>query len=445
MRRCDSLRPIVLPVCLLVTGCAYNEQQRVHDETADTPPRNGEYSDAFRDRFDTHVTAYIEFDEQGDFWDRRQLASAVEAIRNARPPVLLAVYAHGWQNHSQSADVNRFNGRLLAKLASTPPIKGNYTVVGVYLGWNGKKLHGRTRSSLWKATEVGTPFTFWGRKNAAANRVGGTSVTEAIFSVARAARERSQGSKVLMIGHSFGALVMERAVSQAMIGALMFQNIETGEDKSVVLPADLVVLVNSAAESIYAKQMIDFFRSNPQGSRSEENYIGPDRPLVVSVTASADTATGVAFPIGTNISNLGGTFRDYESSDGRTIGQRQFLTTTSGHNETLASHRIVPAGRDYPLRGGGAFENNLEYPREGVFATTPDDWWRVERTGNPYNRTPYWIVHVPKEISGGHTDVWNARVMDTMAAAFRMAHPRLTAAPARMMLRRVPMVEGAAQ
>ena len=155
----------------------------------------------------------------------------------------------------------------------------------------------RRNRSIYLA-DLGQVATFWGRKNDAGHRVSGTCATEAIFSLAKAAREQNPNSKVVMIGHSFGALVMERSVAQGLIGALMFQEGKRGGNQDVVLPADLVLLLNSAAESIYAKEMIDFFRANPQENTVREGFIGPNRPLIVSVTSHADWYTGVLFGVG---------------------------------------------------------------------------------------------------------------------------------------------------
>ena len=52
-----------------------------------------------------HQTSYIEFDEQEDFWERDQLISVIKDIRSSQRPVILVIYAHGWENHSQSDDV----------------------------------------------------------------------------------------------------------------------------------------------------------------------------------------------------------------------------------------------------------------------------------------------------------------------------------------------------
>jgi hypothetical protein len=59
------------------------------------------------------------------------------------------------------------------------------------------------------------------------------------------------------------------------------------------------LLVNSAAESIYAKELSDMFHSiNHRG------HINPERPLLVSLTSETDTATSGWFPAGTFLPNL---------------------------------------------------------------------------------------------------------------------------------------------
>lgn len=441
----------VLGVAFALFGCAFNTQQRTEREAAIKPRDHGEQSTAFRDEFETHKTAYIEFDEQGDFWDRRQFADAVELVRGAKRKVILVIYAHGWENHSQSKDVRRFNEMLLERVGTSKLVKDRgYDVLGVYIAWNGKRTHVASDSSLWKYPQgVAQPFTFWGRKNAASNRVAGTSASEAILTLARAAREGDSASKVVMIGHSFGGLVMERAVAQAMMGALLFQNREGEGDRRVVLPADLILLLNSAAEAIYAKQFIDFFRSNPQENSKREDRIGPDRPFIVSMTSEADSATGFWWKLGTGVSNLFGAFREYETESGETFGQRRFLTRTPGHQPMLLSHKIKPKP-DLHRQVENAFEENLTNPqlRTRTFATqarleeppAPTEWWQIVSLGNEYNDTPYWVVRVPGAISSGHSDVWNESVVDTMAAMFRIAQPTMKAKPSSMEIQATPMV-----
>ena len=107
-------------------------------------------------------------------------------------------------------------------------------------------------------------------------------------------------------------------------------------DNRVFQPADLILLVNSAAESIYSKELIDMY---------EETTPLRGAPHVIMISSDADKASGLAFPIGTKLSNtpnlLSGSFRQYNDPD-RETSQYRYFTSTSGHNDSLQSHRLTP-------------------------------------------------------------------------------------------------------
>ena len=44
--------------------------------------------------------SFVEFDERGDFWDRRQLGEASRAIRESEKPTLLVIFIHGWHHNA---------------------------------------------------------------------------------------------------------------------------------------------------------------------------------------------------------------------------------------------------------------------------------------------------------------------------------------------------------
>ncbi len=134
-----------------------------------------------------------------------------------------------------------------------------------------------------------------------------------------------------MIGHSFGALVLEKALAQALVGTLLYEEpfvpgLEKSLTNRVFKPADLILLVNSAAESIYSKELIDMYRDTTPLRGA---------PHVIMISSDADKATGLAFPIGTKLSNapklLSGDFRNYHQA-GRDTSQYNYFTQTPGHN-----------------------------------------------------------------------------------------------------------------
>jgi hypothetical protein len=380
---------------------------------------------------------FIEFDEQGDFWDRAQLAAAVGLIKQTRKP-LLVVYAHGWQNNASDEvyDVPQFRN-VLEKLARTDRVRElNYQVVGVYLGWRGKQAYDPLLKVL----------SFENRKDAATRIGSSNTITEAIFRVVYEARHRSSAARTILIGHSFGALVVERAVEQAMTGGIL-----TGKP---VVPADFILLINSAAESIYAKEMRDMMTATLSFDTARKCYQAPDdsgcylkdEPRIISVTSETDSATGLAFPIGANIFGIGKLYRDYDGPEtsGQRVSQRLFFNHTPGHNERLLDHAIVPLTGELPMpRRPRAFEENLEFPQAlpasgadnqatPIFATGGEEtaagkttvwrWWRLQYTGDAKQRSPFWIVKVPKEILNGHGGIFNPNARDMMAALFRLSN-----------------------
>jgi pimeloyl-ACP methyl ester carboxylesterase len=438
---------IACTIAVVLAGCVANKPYRLRgiaDEFYPNQAAPSERNTAGSDR--AYQLSFIEFDERGDFWDRRQLGRAGEAIaKHKSKPVLLVMFIHGWHNNADennpSGDVQTFRC-LLSQLAVSDSTR-DVDVHGVYLGWRGRLLAGHLDY-----------FTFWGRKGAA-TRVAGTPVTETIFELIRQARKYHPGkAKCVLVGHSFGALVLEKAMAQAMTGSILSQDTQAGGGEFNA-PADLVLLVNSAGESIYAKEMRDMFeRIQHRGD------VNAARPLMISITSESDTATSQWFRIGTFLPNLFAhrqyhwdTRYDHASAE---VDQNEYLTTTPGHNPRLFSHQVLPAAspadapaqdkiaqREKPADAcsepNPAFEENLSHPHGLIFATGDHTdphtfkWWQLEKAG-PDPTTPYWIMHVPDEIIHGHGPIFTPNGRAMMAALFRITNPPQQEGPRQMRL-----------
>ncbi|MBV9128228.1 MAG: hypothetical protein JO117_09095 [Verrucomicrobia bacterium] len=404
--------------------------------------------------------SYIEFDEKGDFWDRRQLAWTAQEIRRAAQTnnVVLVVYVHGWQNDASDLrghDVAKFHC-LLERLAEAQGKSRRF--FGVYLSWRGKSVPGGDgwypNGSVADAAAKALFFlphelSFFGRKNAA-TRVAGMPMTEAIFETVRAsrtgARESGRLTRSILIGHSFGALVVEKALAQALAAQVITS--DGAHENNFVAPADFIVLLNSAGESIYAKEMQDLLRRRhtPVGGGGGGNSITARQPLIVSVTSTADFATGKFFPLGTGLSNAGGGFRKYEwdtryGASSHNVDQREYFTTTPGHNDHLVSHRAVPETTPAPPTLSdddgcspnmlSAVNANLTEPLVGPdsavrFVTMPGGgpatYWTLKPIPGVI-QTPYWIVEVPREIMRDHSDIFNENSLALLARLFRLSNP----------------------
>jgi len=147
---------------------------------------------------------------------------------------------------------------------------------------------------------------------------------DAIAAVSQAAREFHQNERqyTVLIGHSFGGLVVERAVAHAINAEI---HGHAASDRS--LPADLILMVNPASDSILTRQMIAALY-DPSTEKT--------RPFLVSLTSSADMATGTAFHLGTSLAATTKAFNDVPvPGSPRLESERQFYTTTPGHNQFL--------------------------------------------------------------------------------------------------------------
>ncbi len=350
--------------------------------------------------------AIIEFGDQGDARDKSQIEAAKLMIRNVRKP-LLVVYVHGWHNNATTYPA-RFP-LLLNMLAESPHIRRDgYQVVGVYIGW-----HGKVYSDL--LLEYGA--TFWSRYEAGARLGAGVDCLAAISDVVAEAREHND-ARTFLIGHSFGALVLQQAIAQSVSAAK--------RDGSSFAPADLTLFLNSASDSEITRQMIERLRTTVKVEGGAESA-----PIFASITSATDSATKNFFKIGRTLGSGGKAFDEYEvdREDGtsRSVSGSYFYKHTPGHNLYLRSHVTSDLGPVAKPAGYlNAFEANLETninPKHAVFRTsdsTTGQWrsWSLEPVVDPV--TPYWVILADQEIMDGHNDVFNERSIAMMAALYRM-------------------------
>jgi len=350
-----------------------------------------------------YTLAFIEFGEQGSYRQPSQLKRALAVIDKTDKPLVIT-YVHGWHNNAGSSDVDNF-AVFLHELSQSRMIEANhYHVVGIYLGWRGE------------VTEVpGVKYlTFFSRKTAAERLASNYDCFDTIAGVTQAARKHTEGQYTVLIGHSFGGLVVERAVARAL--DLISHGMTTS---SSGMPADTILVLNSAADSILARQMIQQLNS-PTGQSSP--------PFIVSLTSRKDSATGTWFKLATTSGSVTKHF-DPVKIDGEHVSEREFFTTTPGHERRLINqrtekiHQTIPHSPDWT-----AVDYNLAHtPAERIFATEgrePDtfDLWQFQEIEGSL-KGPYWDVEVNREIIQDHYDIWNDRARAMIAAIVRTNLP----------------------
>jgi len=370
---------------------------------------------------DGYKIAFVEFGEQGSYQDPTQLQNALALVRDTPQPLVIT-YVHGWQNNVESGDVQSFES-LLARLNRAPAIRNvGFHVVGVYLGWRGKLT----------PVPVLKEISFWNRKATAERLASNYDCYDAIASISEEARRKGRGNQyTVLLGHSFGGLIVERSVAHAINA-----EIHGHADADRSMPADLVIAVNPAADSVLARQMIAALYS-----RKTEGT----RPLFVSMTSTGDWATGSVFSIGTGLASVSKGFNQVEvpGPENTQVSERKFYTSTPGHNEMLINHITVDKHQTINSPNGlPALEENLQHNHVGNGFTLDRakgklDVWQIKRVGDV--DVPYWDVQVDPSIIKDHGDIWNERAEAMVAAIFRMANPILNrSAKPRATLHRAP-------
>lgn len=371
---------------------------RYQNTAGETRPRSIVDGEGYR-------VAFVEFGEQGSYLDTSQIEAAVNMVRTTPRP-LVVTYVHGWHNDSGSADVGRFSD-FLRRVASAPSIAGeHYNVVGVYLAWRG---------DLTKVPLL-TELTFYSRKSAAERLANNFDCFDAISSISEAARGHHSRSAeyTILIGHSFGGLVIERAVAHALDAKMHGRNA-----KGTEMPADLTLVWNPASDSILSRQIM---------AALDQWQTANTRPLFVSVTSTADSATGGIFPIATTLASTTKAFPEVaDPGTNNRENERNYFTSTPGHKRELINHELEPA--PFSLRstdGLDALQLNLTHNLTGDVVALPADGggiklWQIAHHSGP--DVPYWNIQVDKRIIKSHGDVWNDKTEALLGGLFRIANP----------------------
>ncbi|NHZ73498.1 MAG: hypothetical protein GWP16_03400 [Nitrospirae bacterium] len=234
------------------------------------------------ERHDDFTLTFIEFDDQGEPWAPTQLERTIQVIDEAHGDgkrTLVLLFVHGWQNDaSQREDRKKDNNvegfqrllsttRQLLRRAGEGP--DEVALIGVYLSWRGRSTD----------VKLLQPLTFYSRRGAG-QRVASVSTTEAILRVMATAKKNPLSTGVV-IGHSFGGMIVESALIQALVSYAISPGVE------IQPSADMVILVNPASQSMMAKNMVGLLKRNRlQFYREDEDGNRREAPLIVSVTST---------------------------------------------------------------------------------------------------------------------------------------------------------------
>jgi hypothetical protein len=405
-------RKLFLPLALLGYLCGCIRPQNYHQAPVPSVYKYDyhDYHDpSGYDYFfkDTFYEAYLEYDAAGRPFDRTQLSCATELIKKLRQvdtgrerKVRVFVFVHGWKNNASEASGNVWGfRRVLNHLAhSVHYTAREVPVIGIYIGWPGDM------------SKVAKNLTFWNRESVA-DSVGSGDLTEDLHTILVSTKgDNYDGeSTVVLIGHSFGGLVLERAVLPILRNRVE----QLKPSLKLRAPADMILLLNEAAPASQGAPFIkELLKLKVQYTDGTKKF-----PLIASMTSEGDPATKIAFPGGEYISpnrpptencNTG---LDADCQGGLdTFGQKTSLPynlLTTANMVGLQSHEFVQVGS---LAKCTHVSMSLHRNKDFYCIQPLPDSVQVANT------TPYWVMQMPEAFVPDHGSIFRDQVITVIRA-----------------------------
>ena len=304
---------------------------------------------------------YLEYAENGQkFEGTRQLDVIKRAIATSKKPIYLVIYVNSWNNNASidkpSPDLVSFPYLLTRRSFQNPEM----TVIGVYVGWSGKKYQH-------------FPATILSVKNRAkvADKIGKKGEVRAdIISLVDNVQQNPHSGYALIIGKSFGGRLLSRAFIDDLAQTKSVKDWPLGSQS-------LLVTLNSAIGA----DAFDGIYQNMPGS-DPSSGLTLQRPLWINLTSKDDWVTKKAFPkarlIGQKLSDL---------AKKRTIG----------HYMPYVSHSITIENGDSPYKKSECFSSYDSHDshsieaQDGKATLTPnvrgiEPWFKIPLQDPNYSR-----------------------------------------------------------
>ncbi len=442
-----AVTPAAIVLCMLITACTPHKMYRTDyqevcvSQTVDLLPHAECERHALQrlpsGNGSSYFLGFIEFDDQGQLWDRKQMQSVVSTLQeeSGSHDLLLVVFAHGWKHSAAPQDTNIQTFRhVLAQLSDTEAYIAKTTgvparkVAGVYLGWRGGSISVPYLENL----------TFWDRKNTA-QKVGHGGVAEVLGQLedikmtkdSMECREFqatgqdkdpvcTSNTRLVVVGHSFGGAVVHTALAQILGNRFIQTTGPAGQKSNVDGFGNLVVLINPAFEANLFTPLSDM-------AAERGHYFPSQPPVLVVLTSEADNATGIAFPAGRWFSTLFEKEHDRQrrnavTGQAETISEHQSNITAVGHFEPYRTHRLYPKDSE---RKRGEIKPTSAADSVRMLPQSRSSWENdesgstitfgevvLERTKNSAGRNPYLVAYVDGNLIQGHNDIDDPRVIE---------------------------------
>jgi len=365
-----------------------------------------------------YLLGFVEFDDQGLLFDRKQMDSVLNAIyaESVSKDLLITVFMHGWQHNAAPGDDNIDTFRkLLAHLSESekqvsldsnePPRQ----VVGVYLGWRGKTI----------TTPVFDNLSFWERRNTA-QKVGEIGTSEVLSRLERIKQDKDgivdggSRTRLAVIGNGFGGTAIYSALRQTLKSRFVQTMAPEGAQGDVTGFGNLVVLINPALEALQFASLSDM-------AAGRATYFGSQLPVLAVLTSETDYATKMLLPLGRRLSNLFETEREVTRwnaiiKKSETLDEGAMNVTALGHFLPYKTH-YLHATEEFPSNHHPELMESfhktysswvLDYPGSQI----EFDGSVLERNNHSAGRNPFLVVQVNRDLIKDHGDISDRRIQE---------------------------------
>lgn len=408
--------------------------------------------------------AFVEFKNNGDYWNKHQLDEALQAIdeadRRSGHRAVVITFIHGWKNNASQNNDNVLDFRRQLNRIAADACQGDLEhcgVVGVYLAWSGDVVS--------RYANTTRTLTYFNRRDTAI-QVAVDPIAEALIKVMKQVKSGAESNLSVVVGHSFGGLVLEYAITKQMklIGDELHAELGKGTTrdalqlKSLSEFADLVVLINQAAPAANAVSVLIQYRADlekvnllrpPRKSSCDagetQDCKDLTRPLILSVSSVTDLATKAVLPVAETIARPpNGPPSPPQDLLPEGLTPKKVLTTAAAHTPQLFSHQIVQCanGDCSPCLKLDKYyiPVAITLPAYAPSNTTGKDEklkYCVARDFQAWNRTPYWIFEIPTAIVPDHSTIFTDRFTDFLRSFLPPLESYRTSRPAPPPLQRM--------
>lgn len=346
-----------------------------------------------------YLLGFIEFDDQGMFWDKQAKQIVLETIRrdiHQDKDAIIVIYVHGWQHNARGDDkqLDAFKNllkqfSLLQKRQAEKDQIKPCEIIGLYLGWQGVRFNYPLLSYL----------TFWDRK-AVAERTGQRAASQLINEMYQIKKDKqsifpNKQTKLVVLAHSLGANLAYNAIDQYIIDSV---NTVSDQEQSVI---DLACLINPSLDALRFETLYEV--------AEQKKHPHPQPPQCIVMSAQLDIVNDIIFPFTEFNLGLLDSYKDKEQAFKNTLA--------IGHFDGFITHYLkMPLGMEisetyliddkdfeiqYNLRR--MLKPPLDYTPENPPFSAPFDLKSTElaRKKGTWD-SALWFLNLDKEMVKGH-------------------------------------------